>query len=40
MFKKIKLSYKLIAGFVMVALVTLGVGFSGWLGVTGLSGRI
>ena len=40
MFKKIKLSYKLIAGFVMVALVTLGVGFSGWFGVTGLSGRI
>jgi methyl-accepting chemotaxis protein len=39
MFRKIKLSYKLIAGFVIVALVTLGVGFSGWLGVNGLSGR-
>ncbi len=40
MFRKIKLSYKLIAGFVMVALVTLGVGFSGWLGVNGLAGTI
>ncbi len=40
MFRKTKLSYKLIAGFVMVALITLGVGFSGWFGVTGLSGHI
>jgi hypothetical protein len=40
MFRKIKLSYKLVAGFVIVALVTLGVGFSGWLGVNGLAGRI
>ncbi len=40
MFRKIKLTYKLIAGFVMVALVTLGVGLSGWLGVNGLAGHI
>ncbi|MCU0592207.1 MAG: methyl-accepting chemotaxis protein [Desulfobacterales bacterium] len=40
MFRKIRLSCKLIAGFVIVALVTLGVGFSGWLGVNGLSGHI
>ncbi len=40
MFRKIKLGYKLIAGFVMVALITLGVGFAGWFGVNGLSDRI
>ncbi len=39
MFRKIKLSYKLAAGFSIVALVTLGVGFAGWLGVNGLAGR-
>jgi len=40
MFRKAKLSFKLIMGFVIVALVTLGVGFSGWLGVNRLAGHI
>ncbi|RJR38628.1 MAG: methyl-accepting chemotaxis protein [Deltaproteobacteria bacterium] len=34
MFKRIKLSVKLISAFTIVALVTLGVGFVGWHGVS------
>ncbi len=34
MFKRIKLSIKLISAFTIVALVTLAVGFAGWRGVT------
>jgi methyl-accepting chemotaxis protein len=39
MFRKVKLGFKLIAGFVIAALVTLGVGFSGWIGVNRLAGH-
>jgi methyl-accepting chemotaxis protein len=40
MFRNVKLSHKLIAGFAVVALITLLVGVSGWLGVRRLSGHI
>jgi hypothetical protein len=39
MLSRFKLSFKLIAGFIIVALITLGVGVAGWLGVNGLAGH-
>ncbi len=40
MFKKLRLSVKLIASFVVVALIAVMAGLSGWLGVNRLSGHI
>ncbi|MFO7714670.1 MCP four helix bundle domain-containing protein, partial [Desulfosarcina sp.] len=40
MFKNMKLSAKLIGSFVIVAVITLAVGFAGWRGVNGLSHHI
>ncbi|MFO7715046.1 methyl-accepting chemotaxis protein, partial [Desulfosarcina sp.] len=40
MFKNMKLSAKLIGSFVIVAVITLAVGFVGWRGVNGLSHHI
>jgi methyl-accepting chemotaxis protein len=40
MFSNLKLSTKLIAGFIIVAVITLVVGCIGWYGVTQLSGHL
>ena len=40
MFKNVKLSVKLIGSFVIVAVITLGVGFVGWQGARTLTGHL
>ena len=40
MFRKTRLGFKLTAGFAIAALITLGVGFSGWFSVNRLSERV
>ena len=40
MFQKASLGVKLIGSFMIVAVITLGVGYIGWHGATGLSGHL